>query len=125
MSQLAIALLCLSALAFNLLVWLGVQGLDSTTTFGTVAGVLNVLWPSSCVLMAVVAKRRRDTVAGVFAAANLAIFGGVLALHLAGVQFSRGLLYALDLVAINLLLVLVSRAWGFNDGHVASTGEST
>jgi hypothetical protein len=34
-------------------------------------------------------------------------------------------LYALDLVAINLLLVLVSRAWGFNDGNAASAGEST
>jgi len=100
----------MTALALNVLVWLGVQGRDDTALFVGILYALDVLWPLSAVMLTVTFRRRGDFWVASLGAANLSIFAAVVALHMAGVPFSRGFLFAMDLVALNLLLFAIARA---------------
>jgi hypothetical protein len=113
MNTTAVALAGMTALALNVLVWLGVQGRDDTTPFVAILYALDVLWPLSAVMLTVTFRRRGDVLAASLAAANLSIFAVVVGLHIAGVPFSRGFLFAMDLVALNVLLFAIARQGTF------------
>jgi hypothetical protein len=109
MHWIAAGLAGLTVVALNVLVWLGVQGLDETHAFHRVLTALNILWPLSAAMLAITLFKRGYRLAATLAASNLLLMVAVLSLSLSGVRFSRGLLFALDLAVLNVLLFLVAR----------------
>ncbi len=102
----------LTIVALNLILWIGAStDLPRPPWFGVLTGTMDLGLVVSSTLIGSILMRRGRRVFGLLFLANVAVMLGAFVLRLSGVEFSRGVLFGVDLYWLNLYLVGLSSEW--------------